>query len=611
MVTVKLNTGTLDVLGNFTYTRQVGDIGDVATSNANFTNSFEVRRDKTSISALNGLSLVGSLSNSPYIKVKSLLHINGIDLISDGWLQIRDVDKDKFKLSVLDGNVDFWKAIENVALDDIDLSEADHDKNLQSVIASFSNDYYKYILADYGGQTFPERDNYNIDHLPPAISEDYIFRRIFSYIGMTYSMPINIDTWLTYPKDTSSALGFEDSSIITANGFYTQTNYEYKFTGIAFNLTQANSGAVLQGQVITGLEQGYYNIESIASSISAEYVLEHYSDHRVTLDVNLDVNVYLNISGRRLPRSATSIFILPTDTIEFEFVGLTNEQLYALGYGSYSVAQVTELNISNFQSTIKKYIFQEIRFGDALKDIKATDFIKYMMHRYGLTMFYDNKKVTFKTIEQRLDADTINYSRFFKERDKEKYTYSSYAQENILAHKYVDEDVGFNDGVIYVNNKNLRESRTLLESFTYSPTRTGQLTIFEAEPYEDDDGDVKINYKGIDRNFSIKMNLDGVAEVTLRSIIENDSVVFSGTAPIVNLQGTTFREYKNMYYTGVEKILNNTKIHNVTFKMSIYEFLHIDLSKKLYLRQEASEYLINSATLRNNDEVTMELIKLN
>lgn len=151
MVTVKLNTGTLDVLGNFTYTRQVGDIGDVATSNANFTNSFEVRRDKTSISALNGLSLVGSLSNSPYIKVKSLLHINGIDLISDGWLQIRDVDKDKFKLSVLDGNVDFWKAIENVALDDIDLSEADHDKNLQSVIASFSNDYYKYILADYGG----------------------------------------------------------------------------------------------------------------------------------------------------------------------------------------------------------------------------------------------------------------------------------------------------------------------------------------------------------------------------------------------------------------------------------------------------------------------------
>lgn len=611
MVTIELDNGIIYVQGGFSYTIQVGDVGDVATSNANFTNSFDANRDKTTIKALKGLSLPSNLSNVPYIKTNSALKINGIDLISNGWLQVKEANKSSFKLSVLDGNVDFWKAIEGVTLADIDLSETDHDKNIQTVMSSFNNIYYKYILADYGGQTSLENLKFNIDHMPPAISENYIFQRIFKFIGMQFDTPISIDTWLTYPKDTSSNLGFEGESIVTTDGYFNETNNEFKFINIPFALSQSNNNSELQGVTITGFEKGYYNINSLANSISAEYILERRNDHRVTLYVNLDVNVFVNISGERYNRDIATVYLEPSDIIEFEFVALTENQIRDLGYQAYEVRSVSGLNISNFQGVIKKYIFEEIRFGDALRDIKATDFIKYIMHRYGLTMFYKNNKVTFKTIEQRLNADSIDYSDFFKDRISEKYIYSNYAQQNILAHKYVDDDIGFNDGIVYVNNRNLKEEKTLLQSFTYSPTRDNVLTIFETEVKEDENGDIEIEYKGIDRNFSVKQNLRLSTGIDLYSKIENTQFVFNGIAPILVTEGTTFKEYKNLYYLGVERILNNAKIHKVSFRMSVYKFLQIDLSKKVYLRQEASEYLINSASLRGNDEVIMELIKLN
>ena len=104
MVTIELDNGIIYVQGGFSYTIQVGDIGDVATSNANFTNSFDANRDKTTIKALKGLSLPSNLSNVPYTKTNSALKINGIDLISNGWLQVKEANKSSFKLSVLDGN---------------------------------------------------------------------------------------------------------------------------------------------------------------------------------------------------------------------------------------------------------------------------------------------------------------------------------------------------------------------------------------------------------------------------------------------------------------------------------------------------------------------------
>jgi hypothetical protein len=86
---------------------------------------------------------------------------------------------------------------------------------------------------------------------------------------------------------------------------------------------------------------------------------------------------------------------------------------------------------------------------------------------------------------------------------------------------------------------------------------------------------------------------------------------YSGAVPFATDQKSTFRYFIPKYWVGYENILNNAKIHKVILRMSIYKFMHIDLKKRVYIKQQASYYIINSIQVKNDDKVEAELIKLN
>src|SRR5690606_39101121 len=135
-IEIRTPGGTLIALDRFTYTKQVGDIGDVETSATNHTNAFTVRKDNETIRVLKGVSLAGSTSDVPYRKTPSSLVVDNYTIVNSGWLQIESSDKSTVKMSLLDGNVDFWKLIEGLSLGDIDLSETVHDKTAANIAAS-------------------------------------------------------------------------------------------------------------------------------------------------------------------------------------------------------------------------------------------------------------------------------------------------------------------------------------------------------------------------------------------------------------------------------------------------------------------------------------------
>jgi hypothetical protein len=80
---------------------------------------------------------------------------------------------------------------------------------------------------------------------------------------------------------------------------------------------------------------------------------------------------------------------------------------------------------------------------------------------------------------------------------------------------------------------------------------------------------------------------------------------------MATVEGATFSYFVRKYWKRIGDILNKTKIHTVEFRMSIYVFLNLDLKKKIYIKQEASYYLINSIKLKGDDKVEAELIKVN
>lgn len=607
MVTIEANNEELNVIGDISFTRQAGDIGDVATSNANFTNSFTVIRDKSAIRSLKGLSLPGSNSDIPYLKTIARLKYNGLSLIRKGWLNIMEADNDFFKISVLDGNIDFWKAIEGVTLEDINLDLARHEKNLTNIIDSVDNPYYRYLLADYGGQTDTETNTYNIAHLPPSINELYIFNQIFAFIGMSYQMTPVIDTWLTYPKESGEDLGFDDPNIFTVR----DGTYDIDFNwGAEINydaVTSVNGMVIIETEGATGFQTGNYDINFQYEQLpTAEYELEQqlygdivYQRLPVRMAIKLGNDYYFS-------NQVTAVRINPSDVVSIAFIAY--EAGEDVGWSGYAVESVQDLDIRGFTVNVTKYIFEEINFANALKNIKATDFVKYIMHRFALTLFYENKNVEFMTIAERLSAPTQFFKDKFIERNSERYIYSHYAQRNLLAHKYVNDDKGFNDGVIVANNRNLPEERKLLESFTYSPTRDGKLINFTTEVKESKDGEITVDYKWVDRNFSVKSKTVNQT-TTFYSEIEENEITVTGLVNVVDLVGTSFREYKNMYYGGIERLINNSIIHKIKMNLSFVEFMNVDLKEKIYIEEEASEYLINSISIKNYD-VDLELIKI-
>ena len=223
MVELIINDSKIELPKNSSikYTKQIADIFDLAQVACSHTTSFEFDKTPQNTQAMQQLGISGDGSNIPYIKNTAKLRADGFDLIVDGWFNVSSTD-DNYKGSIIDGMIDFFKAIENKMIGtDLDLSNFNHEKTLTSVVASFANDYYQYIVADYGGKTIFQL-GINIDYLAPSFSVRKIWELIFSTFGFNcdYTNLSYLDgLYITYPKDTSEGQVDETVAILHKNPY--------------------------------------------------------------------------------------------------------------------------------------------------------------------------------------------------------------------------------------------------------------------------------------------------------------------------------------------------------------------------------------------------------
>src|SRR5690554_5830362 len=120
MVEIVTDNGVLelDELTRIKFTHQISDIFNIAQVKATHTNSFSLPKTANNVRILNGLGLVGSISNVPYEKVSATIKYKGFDVIKNGWLAIKETT-DRYVVNVIEGNIDFFKDIENINIGDI------------------------------------------------------------------------------------------------------------------------------------------------------------------------------------------------------------------------------------------------------------------------------------------------------------------------------------------------------------------------------------------------------------------------------------------------------------------------------------------------------------
>lgn len=596
---------SLEVNGRFTYTRQVGDLGDVATSNTSHTNSFSIIRDQNSIRAFDGLSLSGSTSRLPYERFPGLLVVDEIPIVenNNSWANVVESDLSNFKLSILDGNIDFWKAIEGLTLADIDLSEAKYSKTRQGIIDSFSSPYSKYIMGDYGGTVDP----YDIDLLNPAISEQYIWDQIFYHIGMGYQMTPVIDSWLVVGKEA-------DDPITNTLTHYLESVFYKKYDYIE------DFGYLLDWQQID-LVDGTFDANtskltvSVAGNYNFDYQFVHAQttlvlqapDGTISLVDGFPLQISLQVNGEKF-QSPQDVYLTPFDEIYLRFEPITPDRLDEFGYEGWTFIGYHKALVQDFIFELERYETVEFTFSDSLKNITVKDFIKLIMHRYSFTLFYEDRVCKFLTIDERINADVDSLNEYLVERKSENYIYRDYAQRNILAHKYDDGISDFNNGVIVSNNRNLNYEKELLESFTYSQDENGLMRMYDWEVKEDSTG-VYREYKPIkDRFFSIRMEM---REETIQLTKGRDPIpAYVGIIPFAVFEQTGFRYFKNQYWTTFEnRILKDSKRMKFKLDMPIVKFLRLDLKKVYHIKQ--SNFLLNKIVYRGNREVEVEAVKIN
>jgi hypothetical protein len=200
MVRIQLATGYLDVKEgtSFPLTFQVGDIRDISQRKGNFSKTIVLVGSKNNNDLLNhyyDVNIVAGTFDINAVTTCSVIQ-DGIPVMENASLQLTSVKKVQlteqyeehveYEVLVKESKADFFTAINNLELTDIDFSDLNHTYDAFNVVNRFTNtevDGFKYFLPG-SGDVF-----YTTQEFKPAIFAKTYFDRIFADSGFTYNWP--------------------------------------------------------------------------------------------------------------------------------------------------------------------------------------------------------------------------------------------------------------------------------------------------------------------------------------------------------------------------------------------------------------------------------------
>lgn len=647
----------LDNKSKVAQTKQANDLININTRQTNYTNRFKAPLTASNKRAFAQLGIVGNTSNIPYQRNEAFLYSDsGECFIFNGFSVIKSTSN-SYDINIYDGNIDIYKAIENKNLSSLGLTEISHAKNLTNVVGSFSGDLdYKYIIADYNGKMLYDTDKINIDYLVPSVRVKYLWDKIFSENGFTYSGSVfnTFDfenLWMSYPKGvlstappvdlyTSNDVEFVENNspsvifptpLVTRNSTYlkqntnTLDNLQQIFDDRHFKITEGGNYKVeITGQIRNvGHRIIYTPIFSYQPyPIKCDLWLAKNSENIENSDnVTLIQLLQSGLGGDSfsdIGTIAVDSLVGLQDNDSICFVLVENSDVNSgIKYYSYSTVDTPiDVNISRVDDEI-------INFDDAFINFKIKDFFNEVMFRYGITPYKDKytSNYNFLTLQELLQtADVEDWSadkNKFVKRNSESYIYSNYAQQNVFKHKYNEPNDDYYDGQILINNENLQDSRNAIVSKIYVPEeiptniferQTNVYKLWDKEPK--DDGTT--TYKSLSKRFYFMRYEDyfftssttiGSEELATEQLINN--------APFESFFGLSFSNAIQEYYLPLHNILNKARVINADIYLTESDITNLDLTKLYYIKEEGGYFVLNKTiNFIRNGAIKNELINV-
>lgn len=200
MVKIQLATGYLEVKEGtaFPLNFQVGDIRDISQRKGNFSKTITLVGSKNNNDLLNHYYDVNIVAGTFDINAVTTCAViqDGIPVMEDASMQLKAVKKVQltdgyeehveYEVLIKESKADFFTAINNLELTNIDFSDFNHTYDAFNVVNRFSNtvvDGFKYFLPGTHDAIFSTVE------LKPAIFAKTYFDRIFADSGFQYNWP--------------------------------------------------------------------------------------------------------------------------------------------------------------------------------------------------------------------------------------------------------------------------------------------------------------------------------------------------------------------------------------------------------------------------------------
>ena len=264
MVRIQLENGFLDVKEGtvFPLNFAVGDIRDLTKRSGAFSKTITLVGSKNNHELLNHYYDVNISAGTFDINALTKCSViqNNVPIMEDALLQLLSVNKNQqtdayeqaveYEVLIKDTRVEFFTAIANKELTDLDFTDLNHIFSAADIVATFDNtitDGFKYVLPY-------DTDNiYNVRQMKPAIYAKTYFDRIFATAGFQYE-------W----SDLASARF--DKLLIPYNGdsnTFDTADYLVEATNSAFEVVTSTQSSGSEDNVIGWTEltdiQGSFN----------------------------------------------------------------------------------------------------------------------------------------------------------------------------------------------------------------------------------------------------------------------------------------------------------------------------------------------------------------
>ena len=200
MVRIQLATGYLDVKEGtaFPLNFQLGDIRDISQRKGNFSKTIKLIGSKNNNRLLGqyyDVNIQAGTFNINALTTCSVIQ-DGIPIMENVSMQLINVVKVQdtsgyeesveYEVFVKDSKADFFTAINNLELTDIDMSDFNHTYDAFNVVNRFTNtvvDGFKYFLP------YDTDSIYNTNEFKPAFFAKVYLDRIFANAGFQYNWP--------------------------------------------------------------------------------------------------------------------------------------------------------------------------------------------------------------------------------------------------------------------------------------------------------------------------------------------------------------------------------------------------------------------------------------